>query len=141
MLRVGADDHDLAFALDYLALLAHFLYGRSDFHFMRSFRAHGMRGSHPGGIYVVADCLFRSPGNAAFCKVVYRDLYRDLVAGEDPYIVHPQLAAYAGGHYMIVGQLDLEGGVRQSLYNGTLKLNNIVFGQKNPSSVQLTPSI
>ena len=42
---------------------------------------------------------------------------------------------------MIVGQLDLEGGVRQGLYNGTLKLNNIVFGQKNPSSVQLTPSI
>ena len=32
MLGVLADDHDLAMTLDDLALFAHGLYGRSDFH-------------------------------------------------------------------------------------------------------------
>ena len=32
MLRVFANDKDFAFSLDYLALFAHFLYRRSDFH-------------------------------------------------------------------------------------------------------------
>lgn len=33
MLRVLADNHYLTVALDYLALVAYFLYGRSYFHF------------------------------------------------------------------------------------------------------------
>lgn len=37
MLRIFADNHDLAVTLDYLALFAYFLYGRSNFHFGSSF--------------------------------------------------------------------------------------------------------
>ena len=37
VLGVLADNHDFAVALDYLALLAHGLYGRSDFHCISSY--------------------------------------------------------------------------------------------------------
>ncbi|MFA6947954.1 MAG: hypothetical protein WCQ72_03130 [Eubacteriales bacterium] len=35
-------------------------------------------------------------------------------------------------HHVTVGKLDLEGGVRQSLYNLTFKFNNVVLWQKYP---------
>ena len=34
---------------------------------------------------------------------------------------------------MLIRQLDLEGRIGQSLNNDTLKLNNVVLRQKNPS--------
>ena len=37
VLGVLADNHDLAMTLDYLALLAHGFYGRSDFHCISSY--------------------------------------------------------------------------------------------------------
>ena len=35
---------------------------------------------------------------------------------------------------MPIGKLDLEGGVRQCLNDGTLKFDNIILRQNNPSS-------
>jgi hypothetical protein len=37
MLRIIADNHNPSMALDYLALLAYFLYGRLNFHFILPF--------------------------------------------------------------------------------------------------------
>ena len=71
MLRVFANDHNFALALDDLALLAHGLNGRSDFH-----------------LYYL---LLASPGNPAACQIVGRHLNRDLVTGKNSDKVHPEL--------------------------------------------------
>ena len=72
VLRVLADDHDFTLALDYLALLAHGLHGRSYFHLL----------------YL----LLASPGDPAAGDVVWRHLHRDLITGEDLDKVHPELS-------------------------------------------------
>ena len=72
VLRVLADDHDFALALDDLALLTHGLYGRSDFHLFF--------------------LLLASPHDAAAGDVIGRHLHRDFIAGKDPDKVHPELS-------------------------------------------------
>ena len=72
VLGVLADNHDFTLALDYLALFAHGLHGRSYFHLF----------------YL----LLASPHDAAAGDVIGRHLDRDLVAGKDPDKVHPELS-------------------------------------------------
>ena len=100
MLGVLADNHDLALALDDLALLAHGLDGRSDFHC----------------IYL----LLASPHDAAAGDVVGRHLHRDLIAGKDPDKVHPELSGNMSQYDVPLADVHLEHGVGQGLNNGAL---------------------
>ena len=95
MLRVLADDHDVAVTLDNLALIADFLYGRLYF---QSFY-------HLSEI--CASALLAAPGDSALGGIVDRDLDRDLVAEQNLDIVHAEFAGDMGGYDHIVRQFDL----------------------------------
>ena len=71
MFRVFADNHYGPFSLDDLAFFADLLYGWFNFH-----------------LITIPFRLFSSPGYAALRQIVYRYFDGDLVAREDPYIVH-----------------------------------------------------
>ena len=111
VLRVLADDHDFTLALDYLALLAHGLHGRSYFHLL----------------YL----LLASPGDPAAGDVVWRHLHRDLVTGEDLDKVHPELSGNVSQYGVTVADIHLEHGVGQGFYDRALKFDYIVFCQSN----------
>ncbi len=114
MLRVFANYHYDPFALYYFAFVANFLYGWFDFHF-----------------YTIP-FLFLPPCDPTLGEVVYRYLDRYLITGQNPDIIHPQLARYMRGHDMTVGQLDLKGGVGQRLNYRSFKLHYVVLSQNNP---------
>ena len=78
MLGVFADDHDSALALNDLALFAHGLNGRSDFHaiFLLLYNGSG----------------FASPGDTTLGKIVRRKLDGYFIAGYDTDEVHTQFA-------------------------------------------------
>ena len=78
MLRIGADDHHAAFALDDFALLANGFHGR--------FYLHDVN------LLYNTRRLFRTPGDPGFGQVVGRHFHGDLVAGQDADEVGPQLA-------------------------------------------------
>ena len=110
VLRVLADDHDFTLALDDLALLAHGLHGRSDFHLL----------------YL----LLASPHDAAAGDVIGGHLDRDLVAGKDPDKVHPELAGNMRQDDVAVADIHLEHRVGQGLNDRALEFNYIVFCQR-----------
>ena len=109
VLGVFADDHDFALALDDLALLAHGLHGRSDFH--------------------LCYLLLASPCDPAAGHVVRTHLHCDLVAGEDPDKVHPELAGYMRQNNVAVADIHLEHGVGQGFDYRALKFDHVVFCQ------------
>ena len=111
MLGVLADNHDFALALDYLALFAHGLHGRSYFHLF----------------YL----LLASPHDAAAGDVIGRHLNRDLVAGKDPDKVHPELSGNMRQNDVTLADIHLEHGVGQGFYDRALKFDYIVFCQSN----------
>ena len=118
MLRVFADDHYFAFSLYDLALFADLLYGWFNLHL----------------ITPTLSLLLCSPGYASLVEIVNRDLDGYAVTGQYSDIVHSELSRYMSGHYMTVGKLYLEGGVRQCLYDCTFKFNYVILWQNNPSS-------
>ena len=73
MLRVFANNHNTALALDDLALFAHGLHGRSYFH-------------------VDKPTLLSTPGNSAAGQVIGRHLHCDLVTGQNPDEIHSELS-------------------------------------------------
>lgn len=77
--------------------------------------------------------LFSSPGNSTLGKVVNGNFYRNLVSGENFNIIHAKLSRNVGGNDVPVGKLNLEYGIRQSLYDRTLEFYNVVLRQNNPS--------
>ena len=115
MFGIFAYYHDDSLTLDYLAFIADFLYGWFDFHF------------------ITIPFLFCTPCDTAFGKIVYRYFYRYFVSGQYPDIVHPELSRYMSCYYMSVGELYLEGGVRQCLQYRSFKLHYIIFCQNYPS--------
>ena len=118
MLGVFADDHYLAFSLNDLALLADLLNGWFNLHF----------------IIPTLSLLLCTPGYAAFIEVVYRYLNGYAVTGQNSDIVHSELSRDMSRYYMLVGKLYLEGRVGQCLNYRTLKFDNIILWQNNPSS-------
>ena len=118
MLGVFADNHYFAFSLDDFALFANLFYGWFNLHF----------------ITPTLSLLLCTPGYASLRKVVNRDLDGNLITRQNSDIVHSELARYVSSHYMLIGKLYLEGGVRQRLNYRTLKFNNIILWQNNPSS-------
>ena len=121
MFGVFADNHNLAFSLYDLALLADLLYGWFNLH----------------SIIPTLSFLLCTPGNASLRKVIYRHLDGYAVTGQNSDIVHSQLSRDMSRYYMPIGKLDLEGGVRQCLNDGTLKFDNIILRQNNPSSASI----
>ena len=95
MLRVLANYHYDALALNDFALITNFLHGWFNFHFD------------------TIPFLFCAPCDAALCYVVYRHLNCYLITGQNPYIVHSELARNVGIYDVSVGKLYLEVCVRQ----------------------------
>ena len=110
MLGILTDDHGLAMSLDDLALFADLFNGR--------FYLHG---------YQPFLNLFRTPGDTTLIQVVNRDLNGHTVTGQYLDIIHAQSAGDMSCYNMLIGQLHLEGCVRQCLDYDTFKFDYIVF--------------
>jgi len=117
VLGVLTDYHDTTLALNNFALFANLFDGWLNLHF------------------VTIPFLFGTPGNAALGQVIDRDLDGYLITGQNPYIVHSELARNMGIHDVSVGKLYLEMCVRQRFQYHSLELYNIILRQKNPSSL------
>jgi hypothetical protein len=115
VLGVLADYHNLALALDDLALLAHGLDGRSYFHFC----------------LLEMLLLFASPGDPSARQIVGRHLYRDFVAGENADKVHPELSGNVREDDVSVSDIHLEHRVGQGLNHRALEFDYIVFCQSD----------
>ena len=115
VLRVLADDHDLAFSLNDLALLADLLYRRLHFH----------GDTIPFCTFEL--WLFGPPGDTSLIQVINRHFNSNVISGQNSNIVQSELSRNVSGHKMTVGKSHLEGGVRQCLFDYTLKLNDIIL--------------
>ena len=118
MLGVLADNHNFAFSLDDFALIANLLYGWFNLHF----------------ITPTLSLLLCTPSDASLVEVVNRNLNGNTVTGQNSDIIHSQLTGNMSRHNVLIGKLHFEGGIGQSLDNNTLKFNNIILRQNNPSS-------
>ena len=122
MLRVFADDHDFAFSLDDLALLADLLDGWFYLHCGAAPSVARSRGS------------FRTPCDASLCQVVNRHFNGHAVTGQYLDIIHSQLAGNMRCHHMSVRELDPEARVRERFHDHAFKLDDIILlCQNNPS--------
>jgi hypothetical protein len=65
--------------------------------------------------------------NAGPGQVVWRQLYRDLVTGQDADIVHPHFTRNVAKDHVAVFQLNSKRCIRKVLENLTLHLYNVVF--------------
>ena len=115
VLGVLADDHDLAFSSNDLALLADLLYRRLHFH----------GDTIPFCTFEL--WLFGSPGDTSLIQVVNRHFNGNVIAGQYANIVQSKLSRNVSGHQMTVGKSYLEGGVGQCLFDDTLKFNDIIL--------------
>ena len=120
MFGILADDHHFAVTLDHLALLAHFLHGRFDFH-------------DDASIFSGAGSL-RSERDPSLCQIIHGNLDGDAVTGKNPDIVQSHFSRDVTGYDVTVGQLDAEDRVRQNLDHRTFALDNIFLAQNNSSS-------
>ena len=84
--------------------------------------------------------LFCSPGDASLGQVVDRNLDGYSVTRQYSDIVHSELSRDMSRYYMLVGKLYLEGRVGQCLNYSTLKFDNIILWQNNPSSAIICDS-
>ena len=123
VLGVFADNHNSTFSLDDFAFFANLLDGRLNFHCLSSFRYLSFH-------FMKTVWLFSSPGDTSLCEVIDRDLDSYLISRKYSDIVHSELARYVRGHYMTVGKLNAEGGVRQCLNYYTFKLDHIILCQE-----------
>lgn len=95
MLRIFADHHYLALALDDLAFFANLFNGWLYLHF------------------ITIPFLFGAPGDASLGQVIRRHLDRHLITGQNPYIIHSELARNMGNYDMSVRQLYTEFCIRK----------------------------
>ena len=117
MLGVLTDHHDTTLALNNFALFANLFDGWLNLHF------------------VTIPFLFGTPSDAALGQVIDRDLDGYLITGQNPYIVHSELARNVGIYDVSVGKLYFEMCVGQRFQYHSLELHNIILRQKNPSSL------
>ena len=75
-----------------------------------------------------------TPCNSSFGEIIYRDLYRNLITGQYPNIIHSQLSGNTRGHDMSVRQLNLKGCVWHCFDYSAFKFKNIILCQNNPSA-------
>ena len=71
--------------------------------------------------------LLVAVGDSASCQVVGRELYLNLVAGEDADVVAPHLSGDMAQHIVTVFEFDPEHGVREGLGDGAFEHNRIFF--------------
>ena len=119
MLGILTDNHHFTVTLDDLALVADFLNGRFYFHSIYHLSLYKPQG---GFALTLGTPCYPSLGG-----VVDRNLDLYLVTGKYLNIVHSELTGYMTSYDHIVGKLYLEGRVGQSLNDGTLKFNYIIF--------------
>lgn len=115
MLRIFANDHYFAFAFDNLALFAHFLYRRFNFHFLPPFR------------------LLCSESDSPLRKVIDRNLDRYLVARDYFYIVHTHFSRNMRCYYVSVSEFYFKNRVRQDFYDRAFTFDYVLFSQNNSS--------
>ena len=121
MLRVLADNHNFAFSLDDLALVADLLNGWFNLHF----------------IIPTLSFLLCTPSDSSLIEIVYGYLNSYTVTGQYSNIIHSELTRNMCRYYMAVGKLDLEGCIGKCFHNHTFKFYNIILRQNNPSSAVL----
>ncbi len=121
MLGVLADNHYFAFSLNDFALFANLFYGWLNLHF----------------ITPTLSLLLCTPSDSSLVEVVYRHLNGYAVTGQNSNIVHTKLSRNMSRYDMLIGKLDLEGCIGQSLNDRTFKLNYVILWQNNPSSACL----
>ena len=129
VLGVFANNHNFALALDDLALLAHGLHGRSDFHFYTSKSVVSPKRDAHGRMRGRASRSLASPVDSAPGDVVGRHLDRDLVAGQDADEIHAQLSGNVRQDLVAVLKFDLKHGVRIGFNDCAFHFNYIAFGQ------------
>ena len=76
--------------------------------------------------------LLETVGDTTAFKVVHGDLYGHAVTGKNLDIVHTHLSGDVSKNGMTIFKLNPKHGVGQGFYNLTLKLNYVVFSQRNP---------
>ena len=86
VLGVLADDHNVTFSLDDLALFADLLNGWFNFHGL-PYLSHNYVLKTDGDQVI----LLCSPGDPSLCKIIDRNFDRDLISGEYLDIVHTEL--------------------------------------------------
>ena len=128
MLRILANDHHVALALDDLALVADLLYGRLNFQCVYHLSC-----------FSVGRRLFAAPRYPALRRVVDRHLDLHLVPEQDLDVVLTEFAGDVRGDHHIILQLDFEERVRELLHDYAFKFHDIVFlfRQNNLSSLSL----
>lgn len=84
---------------------------------------------------VCAPRLFRAPRNTSLGQIIDRNFDGYAVTGQNPDVVHPQLAGYMRCNDVSVLQLDLKGRIRQRFDHNAFKFDYVVFGQKNHSLI------
>ena len=115
VLGVLADDHDLAFSLNDLALFADLLYRRLHFH----------GDTIPFCTFEL--WLFGSPGDTSLIQVINRHFNGYVISGQNANIIQSKLSRNVSGHQMTVGKSYLEGGVGQCLFDDTFEFNDIIL--------------
>ena len=118
VLGVLADNHYFAFSLNDFALFANLLYGWFNFHL----------------IIPTLSLLLCTPSDTSLGQVIDRNLNGYAITGQNSDIVHSQLSRNMSRYDMLIGELDLEGCVRQCLNDYAFKFNYIILRQNNPSS-------
>ena len=123
VLGVLADDHDAAFALDDLALLANRFHRGSDFHFYISLNV----------VEILAEADFLlvlgAPGDAPPGQIVHGQFHGYLVSRQDPDVVHTEFAGNGGQDLMSVLESNLEHRVGVCVGHNAFYFKNILFGQ------------
>ena len=80
-------------------------------------------------------------GDPALGEVVGRHLDDDLVARQDPDVVHPDLSRDGAHDDLAVLELDVEHGIGEGLYDLALKLNCVLFAHAGHLSYLLTATV
>jgi hypothetical protein len=118
VLGIFANDHYFAFALNNLALFAHFLYRRFYFHFLPPFR------------------LLCSESYSSLGKVIDRYFDRYLITGYYFYIVHTHFTGNMRCYYVSVCKFYFEHGIGQYFSYDALAFDYVCFSQNNSSFVK-----
>ena len=62
-----------------------------------------------------------------------------MIPRKNPDVIHSKLARNMGGHYVPVGQLDLEYGIWKCFDHRTLEFDNVIFRQNNHPCLNSAP--
>ena len=134
MLRIFANYHNFALALDHFTFLTHGLHRRSYFQFLNLLFREWQNSSLPFTVLRTArqpcsQMLFTSPGDPAAGQIIGRHLDCHLVARQDSDKIHPEFSGNMRQNRMTISNVHTESGVWQRFCYDAFQLNYVIFGQ------------